>query len=124
MIEIEKFHRRVADLEALMQVKLGGRDKTLSARFRRAGRSLPARIQRAGRVISEAQKAAANPKLARLQNSRTLANAFAEVTTYLETVDPADRRKGKVLGILGGLVFNLLLLVGAVLALLHWQGVI
>ena len=124
MIEIEKFQRRIEDLETLMQAKLGGSGKTLSTRFRRAGRSLPRRVQRAGRVITEAQKVAANPKLARLQNPKALAAAFSEVTNHLETIDPADRRKGMFLGVLGGLVFNLILLIAGVLLVLRWQGVI
>lgn len=124
MIEIEKFHSRVATLEALMQAKLGVRGKTLSARFKRAGRRLPKRVQRAGRIISDAQTMAANPRLARLHDPKTLNTAFADVTAHLETIDPADRRKGVVLGVLGGMVFNLILLIAAIFALLRWQGVI
>ena len=124
MIEIEKFHSRVAALETLMQTKLGVRGPSLSARFKRAGRRLPRRIQKAGRVISEAQTLSANPKLARMLDPKRLNAAFADVTTHLETIDPVDRRKGLVLGVLGGMVFNLILLIAAILALLYWQDVI
>ena len=124
MIEIETFQTRVATLEKLMQDKLGGRGRSLEKRFARAGRLLPKRIRRAGRRITEAQAALHHPKLARLQDPKALNAAFAEITAHLKTIDPADRRKGLVLGILGGLTFNLILLAAAVIALLHWQNVI
>ena len=124
MIEIEKLQSRVEALETLMQEKLGVRGKSLSLRFNRAGRLLPKRIQKAGRVIAEAQNAAAHPKLARLYDQKALNAAFSDVTSHLETIDPADRRRGKVLGVLGGVVFNLILLTVAIVALLRWQGVI
>ncbi len=117
-------HSRVTALETLMQEKLGVRGKTLSSRFNRAGRLLPKRIQKAGRVITDAQNTVAHPKLARLCDPKALNAAFSDVTSHLETIDPADRRRGKVLGVLGGMVFNLILLMGAIVALLLWQGVI
>lgn len=124
MIEIEKFRNQVETLDTLMQAKLGVRGKSVSARFKRAGRLLPKRIHKAGRIIAEAESAVANPRLARLYDPSTLDAAFADVATFLKTIDPADRRRGKVLGLLGGMVFNLILLMGAVIALLYWQGVI
>ncbi len=122
MIEIEKLHGRAQRLDALMQEKLGGKGRTLEKKFARAGRALPRRIQRAGRVITDAQQVAGHPKLARLSDPRALEQAFTEVTAYLRTIDPADRRKGAALGMLGGLVFNLLLLVAGVILVLHWRG--
>ena len=81
-----------------MQDKLGGRGRSLEKRFARAGRLLPKRIRRAGRRITEAQAALHHPKLARLQDPKALNAAFAEITAHLKTIDPADRRKGLVLG--------------------------
>ena len=124
MIEIETFQTRAAALEKLMQEKLGVRGRSLEKRFARAGRLLPKRIRRAGRLITEAQAALHHPKLARLQDPKALNTAFADVTAHLKTIDPADRRKGLVLGILGGMTFNLILLTAAIVALLRWQGVI
>lgn len=118
----ETFRHRVARLEALLQEKLGVRGRSLEKRFARAGRSLPRRVQKAGRIITSAEANLHHPKLSRLHDPKTLESAFSEVTAHLKTVDPADRRKGVILGVFGGLVFNLLLLVAAVLLVLRWQG--
>lgn len=124
MTDIDRFNRQVERLEALMQQKIGGRGRTLAKRFARAGRMLPRRIQRAGQVITRAQSAVANPKLARLHDPRAIDAAFAEVTAYLKSIDPAERRKGLVLGVLGSAVFNVMLLVAAVVFFLRWQGLV
>lgn len=124
MIETEKFNTRVTRLEELLQEKLSVRGKTLRARFARAGRRLPRRVQKAGRVITDAQANSDHPKLSRLSDPKAVDSAFREVTAHLKTIDPADRRKGAILSLLGSLVFNLLLLVAALIILLHWQSVI
>lgn len=124
MIEIEKFRNRIAVLEGLMQAKLGGRGRSLAGRFARAGRRLPKRIRRAGRILTEAEARMSHPGLARLQDTKAINAAFSEITAHLETIDPVDRRKGAVLGVLGGVVFNLILLVGGILLFLHWRGTI
>ena len=65
-----------------------------------------------------------HPKLARLIKADQIDRAFTHLNEHLETIDPADRRKGAILGMLGGMVFNLILLIGALIAVLHWQGMI
>ena len=124
MIDIERFHGRVERLEARLQAKLGLRGRNLEARLRRAGRRLPKQLHRAGQVISDAQAKVQHPKLVRLTNSDQIDHAFTQLNAHLETIDPAERRKGAVLGILGGMVFNLILLALGVAALMHWQDVI
>lgn len=70
------------------------------------------------------QSVSGNPKLARLHDPVAVDRAFKDITTHLDTIDPAERRKGMILGVMGGLVFNLLVLVGAIVLLLRWQDVI
>lgn len=124
MMEKEIFRGRVKSLEQLMQSQLGVRARTLEKAFARAGRRLPKRIRRAGKVITDAQAVHQHPKLARLHDPKALNTAFADVTAHLQALDPADRRKGAMLGVLGGLVFNLIVLLAAIVVLLLWQGVI
>lgn len=124
MIELAKFQARIEKLEAELQAKLGVRGHTLKKRLARAGRRLPKRVRRAGQVITEAEAVATHPKLARLRDDKAIDAAFREVSAHLQTIDPADRRKGMILGILGSSVFNLILLAAAVIALLYWQGLI
>ncbi|SLN39216.1 hypothetical protein PEL8287_01928 [Roseovarius litorisediminis] len=124
MTDTERFNSRVEQLEAQLRAKLGVRGRNLEARLRRAGRRLPKRLHQAGKVITEAQSKMAHPKLARLTDAEQVDRAFSHLGAYLDTIDRADRLKGALLGILGGLVFNLILLMVAVYGLLRWQGII
>lgn len=110
------------DLCALLDDKLSLRRGPLRTRLRRAGRRLPARIRAQAQIVAEAEALAAHPKLARRIDHTSVSHAFAEVRAHLRAIDPADRRRGALLGMLGGLAFNLLLLTGLVLALLRWRG--
>ena len=67
---------------------------------------------------------AAHPKLALRVDRGRVARAHAEVCAHLRRIDPADRRRGAILGMLGGLAFNLLLLAGLALAFLRWRGIL
>ncbi len=124
MIEVTKFQQRVGALEKQLHSKLGVRGRSLEKRFARAGRLLPKHVRRSGQVITRAQAALPNPRLARLHDQKAIERAFADVNCYLNGVDPAERRKDAVLGVLGSMVFNLLLLGAALAGLLYWQGVI
>ncbi len=124
MIEPEKLQARVVKLESQLQEKLGVRGANLQKRLARAGRRLPRRVRRSGQVIADAQTSVAHPKLARMLDDKAIEAAFRDVSAHLQTIDPADRRKGIVLGILGSAVFNLILLVVALTAFLYWQGIV
>lgn len=124
MIELAAFQARVAKLEEQLQAKLGVRGRSLQKRLARAGRRLPKRVRRAGQVITKAEVTLAHPKLARLGDERAIDAAFREIIAHLQTIDPVDRRKGIILGILGSAVFNLILLIVALLVLMRWQGLI
>ena len=104
------------------RLRLRGRD--FGVQLRRAGRLLPKRIHRAGRVLTEARTKLSHPKLARQIDPVLVEKAFEEINAHLATVDPADRRKGAILGWLGALVFNLIVVCALVIGLLRWQGLI
>ncbi len=114
----------VQELCALLDEKLSLGRGPLQTRLNRAGRRLPARIRDQAQVVAEAETLAAHPKLARRIDHARVARAHAEARAHLRSIDPADRRRGAVLGILGGLAFNLLLLAGLTLAFLHWRGIV
>jgi hypothetical protein len=46
------------------------------------------------------------------------------LTAHLMTVDPKERRKDWILGILGGLAFNLLLIGALAIIWLRWRGIV
>jgi len=120
----DEISARSQEICTLFADKLSLTRGTLDQRLRRAGRRLPARIREQARIITEAEALAAHPKLARRVDPDRLDRAFAEVRSYLREIDPADRRRGAVLGVLGGLAFNMLLFAALALAGLRWQGLI
>lgn len=122
MLDPQDFNAKVERLEQRLQTKLGLRGATLSARLRRAGRTLPRYLQKEGAVLLGYQKKIGHPKLAMQSDTTRVIKAFDAFESYLKGIDPKDRRKGKVLGWLGGLVFNLLVLAAVVAALFYWQG--
>jgi len=120
VIDRESFHTRTAQLEAALHAKLRLRGKSLEARLGRAGRLLPKRLHRAGRVIADARMKLDHPRMARMIDYTRVSRAFADFEEFLAGIDPADRRKGAILGWLGALVFNLLLATVCLTVLYRW----
>jgi hypothetical protein len=112
-----------AALAALMRDKLGiRRGATLEAKLRIAGHLLPRAERRAGRLLAEAERLWPNPRLRRRLDPGALAAAEARLRGFLERVDPADRRRGMILGVLASLAFNLLLLAAGLIAWGWYSG--
>lgn len=114
--------RQTRRLESLLAERFGARDGTLVQRLARVGRDLPGAVQRDVTLVAEAAQMVGNPKLARRLNADQVAAAFARAEAHLKTIDVKDRRKGRLLGLLGSVAFNLLLLGAGLLALLIWRG--
>ena len=115
---------KVAHLNTLLEQKLSLRKGSLGKRADRAGRRLPKWVRRNLHQIDQAHSMAGNPRLARLIDAQALEKAYAAAERHLASIDPKERRKDRLLGLLGALAFNLLLLAALLLAVLRWQGVI
>lgn len=124
VIDQDKFQKRVARLEEMLQVKLGVRGGTLERRLKRAGRLLPRRARVAGRVLTETERKLIHPALMRQVDPLMVSSAFNEIEAYLKSIDPAERRKSKMLNWMGGTVVNLMIIGALVLAFIHWKGLI
>jgi hypothetical protein len=124
MTESNDLTHTVADLQGLLAEKLGLRKGGFDARMRRAGRRLPRRIHRDARVIGKAMELGAHPKLRRRIDTAAVAAAHRRMRLHLKAIDPRDRRRGFMLGMLGGLAFNLLAAGALLVALLNWRGLI
>ncbi|WP_272006711.1 hypothetical protein [Roseovarius sp. ZX-A-9] len=124
MIDQDRFARDIAALMDKLGDRLGVRGARLSTRLRRAGRRLPKSGHQAGTVLAEAESWMANPKLRIRLDAARINAALAEINGQLDGIDPADRRKGMLLGMAGGMVFNLMLVVAALIAVLRWRGLI
>ncbi|SLN42830.1 hypothetical protein [Pseudooctadecabacter jejudonensis] len=110
------------DIKTLIEDRLRLKSRSLSHAIRRAGRLLPAWARREARFIAQAETMMAHPKLRVRVDEAKLARAHADLTNYLRTIDPKERRKTRVLGILGTVSFNLIVIVAAFVTYLVWRG--
>jgi len=124
VIDPQDINQKAEALKSAVKAKYGVRGKTLAARLGKAGRLLPKRVHHEGLVIQEAMDKMHHPRLAATVDPMRLEAAFLHITNHLDGVDPNDRRKGKVLGWLGGQVFNLILIAALLVALMWWRGLI
>ncbi len=124
MSENNDIQTQIADTVQLLRKKLGMRDKTLTASVRKAKRQLPRRIYKQAMLLANSEQMAAHPKLRLMLDTPKLVRASEEVQAHLGGINRADRRMGRFLGMLGGLVFNLLALLALLLVVLWWQGLI
>ena len=124
MTEQTAIESQIVSTIALMRAKLGVRGKTLSEALRRAKRRLPRRIYKQATLLANVEPLTIHPKLRLTLDTPALNRAAQEVQHHLNEIDVADRRKGWWLGMLGGLVFNFLLLLVLLLVVFRWRGLI
>jgi hypothetical protein len=122
VIDSEEINQRTAKVALLLRERLGIGGRDLGHAMKRAGRLLPRRVRRAGAKVAQMQMMAGNPKLARMLDPAALTAALDEISRHLMTVDASDRRKRKVLEMLGSLAFVFLVIAGAMLVWLNWRG--
>ena len=109
-------------LREALETALGVKARTFDAALRKAGRRLPKRVRQQGAVVARAQAIDGHPKLRRTIDLDAVTRAEAEVLAYLKTVDRADLRRGRLLGLAGVIVFNLLVIVALFVGWMVWSG--
>lgn len=124
MINKQKFDTQLGALHDGLQQKLGMRGRSFAQRVKRAGRLLPKHVRLSARTLIEAEQKINIPRLATQIDQPSVAKAFKTFGDHLSQIDPKERRRTIFLNWLGGLVFNLLLVLGATLLLMWWLGFI
>ncbi len=119
MIDIET---RIETVRGMIREKLRIRAKTLEGQTRKAGRLIPRSIRRNINELLEAQALAQHPKLSRMLDHAALDDAQTRITAFLDGIDPAERRKDKILSLLGVIAFNLLLIGALIVTWMWWTG--
>lgn len=109
-------------LAELIEERLGVRGRGLEAKLRRAGRLLPRWLRREASQLVKAERLMSHPKLMMQADPAALDRAFRHCETWLKTIDPAERRKSRMLGFLGVNAANLLIVAGLFIAYLVWAG--
>lgn len=124
MQESEHIAAKLKALRDLFHVHMGIKAPTMAKLARRARRHLSQALRAKVAMLVEAEAMASNPKLARRLDVAALDLACLELASHLETIDLADQRWGRVLNTVAGIVLNLLILGGVLVAFLWWKGLI
>lgn len=122
MTQAKDIDRQVTQVQDLLTQTFGVKRMPLAKMIGRVGRRLPKRMRARAMLLSDAERLAGHPKLARQIDHRHLAQAHADLVAHLKEIDVADQRKGRLLGIAGVIVFNLLLIAAAFVYWLWWRG--
>ncbi|PIE11837.1 MAG: hypothetical protein CSA72_01585 [Rhodobacterales bacterium] len=121
-MDMDALSSEITALRGLMRERLGIGGPTLARQVDKAGRMLPRRVRGAARALAVAEPQLSHPKLARRLDGGALSKDAETLSAYLKGVDAADRRVGVLLHRVGGMAFNLLVIVLLLLAVLRWRG--
>lgn len=122
MIEPKAFLKMEYELAQLLAQKHGLTKGLFELRLKKALHRAPRAVQQAADGFLQARTQMGHPKLMRLMDPAKAEADFQTLRTHLRAIDVADRRKGLVLGILGSVSFNLLVVAVALLIWLLWRG--
>lgn len=120
----ETLKNQVDEMQKLLASQLRARGASLSVQVRKAGRRLPRKIRKDAQTVVDASVMAENPKLARMIDEDAMTQAAQNVIDHLKAIDPFDRLKGRVLGILGAIAAVLLITFAIFVCVLVQRGLI
>jgi hypothetical protein len=112
----------ISQTKDLMRQKLGVGASDMARAVAKAKNRLPSKTYNQALLLAKAEPLSVHPKLCLTLDASTLELAAGDVQEYLNSIDLADRRKGWVLGMLGGLAFNMILFVVVLALVLYWRG--
>lgn len=112
----------VDEVRSLIEQRLRVKARTLEKALSRAGRLLPKWAHREGRYLTQAAQFMGHPKLRLMIDEAKVEKAHTLLVTHLKTIDPAERRKTRVLSMLGAISFNLIVVTVALIGFLVWRG--
>ena len=124
MQESEQIAEKLKALRDLFRAHMGIKAPTMAKVARRARRQLPQVLRAKVAMLVEAETMASNPKLARRLDRAALDSAYHELADYLESLDLADQRLGRFVNMIAGILLNLLILSGVLVAFLWWKGLV
>lgn len=96
----------------------------LTVALKKVRRRLPRRVFKQAMLLAQAEPLIEHPKLRLTLDEPALHKSAREVSAYLKTIDLADRRKGRVLDVLGSVAFSVLAVIVLVITVLRWRGLI
>lgn len=118
-LTIQQMADRVAQL---LKERLGLGGKGLAAKMKRAGSLLPRKVRDAGKQLAVSAQKAQNPKLLGQIDMGEVTEAYDVCLKHLIAIDPVDRKRGYLAGMIGSVAFGVLVLMIAIALLLAWRG--
>jgi hypothetical protein len=118
-VAIQQMADRVAQLLD-ERLGIGGRD--LGSRLRKGGRMLPKRVRESAQMLAEAAEKAQNPKLLGQIDMGAVSDAYDACLKHLTAIDPADRKRSALSGMIGFVGGGIFLLAVGIVAVLVWRG--
>lgn len=112
----------VARIGRLIEQRLGIKGVDFADQLRRCGRWLPRSVRRDGARLAEAHQTLSHPNLSRQVDTGAARAAAERMATHLQTIDPRQRRRTRILGILSVIAFNLLVVFVVLVCVLVWRG--
>ena len=109
------------EVQSLIEERLRIKGRTLEKALARAGRLLPKWAHREGRYLAQASQLMGHPKLRLMIDEAKVVKARDMLVAHLKAIDPKERRKTRVLGVLGVISFNLILVFAAFMVYLVWR---
>ncbi|MCF2872497.1 hypothetical protein L0664_15585 [Octadecabacter sp. G9-8] len=110
------------EVKHLIEQRLRIKGATLEKALSRSGRLLPKWAQREGRYLAQAGQFMGHPKLRLMIDEAKVEKAHKNLVEHLSAIDPSDRRKTRVLGTLGVVSFNLIIVAVVLVSFLMWRG--
>lgn len=118
-VTIQQMADRVAQL---MEERLGVRGRGLPGKVTRGGNRLPRRVRDAANELAKAAVKSRNPKLLKEIEIKGVTEAYDICVRHLAAIDPAERRRKFIGGVLSSAGFGLLVSGLLVIGFLVWRG--
>ena len=122
MLDQKDVETKIRVIRRELQARMGVQGRDLDHALRRAGRRLPSKVRKQGATLGRAAFFARNPKMARRLEETQVQQAYDQVLAHLQSIDPDEDRKDRLLGIAGNIAFNLLIVAVAFITFLWWRG--
>ena len=118
----EDIRQKADEVSALMRAQLGLHGADLARQVARAGRMMPRALRREARYLAQTAAMAENPKLVRMVDFARVSRAHGQVSAFLNGQDPRQRRANAVIGVVGVIAFNLLVVAMILIGWLAWRS--
>lgn len=122
VMSVDHANKYADDVRSLIEQRLQIKGRTLDKTLARAGRLLPKWAHREAHYLAQAAQHMGHPKLRPMIDDVKLKRAHKLLVAHLKAIDPVVRRKTRILGVLGVISFNLILVVAALLIFMMWRG--